>query len=321
MRLSHRAIAGGARARPRADLSGVGRRAAAGRRSGRCHPRARRAAGLRRAHGVLHRPMRSTGTSCGSRPVAVAVRRAPAVRAADAERQAGQGRGAARRSRGAASARRGVPDQSRTSSTARRARRPGCAPSNSTGCGSRYGRWTRRRCRRGCARAPAASASRWTPRRRSSSSLRVEGNLLAAKQELDKLALLAEGAPHRRRPGAARRSATARATTCFSSAQAAAAGDAARALRVLLGLKSEGVEPTLILWALVRELRGLWQARERDRLRSARRRQPAGTLRPRPSPRRSRASGRCRWRALLRQAQPYGSHHQGGGARAMRGPP
>ena len=37
---------------------------------------------------------------------------------------------------------------------------------------------------------------------------------------------------------------------------------------VLLGLKSEGIEPTLILWALVRELRGLWQARERDRLRS-----------------------------------------------------
>ena len=37
---------------------------------------------------------------------------------------------------------------------------------------------------------------------------------------------------------------------------------------MLLGLKSEGVEPTLILWALVRELRGLWQARERDRLRS-----------------------------------------------------
>jgi DNA polymerase-3 subunit delta len=34
-------------------------------------------------------------------------------------------------------------------------------------------------------------------------------------------------------------------------------------------LKSEGVEPTLILWALLRELRGMWQARERDRLRSA----------------------------------------------------
>jgi DNA polymerase-3 subunit delta len=34
-------------------------------------------------------------------------------------------------------------------------------------------------------------------------------------------------------------------------------------------LKSEGVEPTLILWALLRELRGMWQARERTRLRSA----------------------------------------------------
>ena len=55
----------------------------------------------------------------------------------------------------------------------------------------------------------------------------------------------------------------------FQLAEAAAAGDAVRALRVLLGLKSEGVEPTLILWALVRELRGLWQARERARLRSA----------------------------------------------------
>ena len=29
------------------------------------------------------------------------------------------------------------------------------------------------------------------------------------------------------------------------------------------------MEPTLILWALVRELRGMWQARERDRLRGA----------------------------------------------------
>ncbi len=54
----------------------------------------------------------------------------------------------------------------------------------------------------------------------------------------------------------------------FQLAEAAAAGDAQRSLRVLMGLKSEGVEPTLILWALVRELRGLWQARERARLRS-----------------------------------------------------
>jgi DNA polymerase-3 subunit delta len=96
---------------------------------------------------------------------------------------------------------------------------------------------------------------------------RVEGNLLAAKQELEKLALLANG-------GSIDADLVMRAVgdsaryDVFQLAEAAAAGDAQRSLRVLLGLKSEGVEPTLILWALVRELRGLWQARERTRLRS-----------------------------------------------------
>lgn len=97
---------------------------------------------------------------------------------------------------------------------------------------------------------------------------RVEGNLLAAQQELQKLGLLAEGEPIGadlvlRSVGDSAR------YDVFQLADAAAAGDAARALRVLLGLKSEGVEPTLILWALLRELRGMWQARERERLRSA----------------------------------------------------
>jgi DNA polymerase III subunit delta len=96
---------------------------------------------------------------------------------------------------------------------------------------------------------------------------RVEGNLLAAQQELEKLRLLANGEPISsdmvlRSVGDSSR------YDVFQLAEAAAAGDAERALRVLLGLKSEGVEPTLILWALVRELRGLWQARERNRLRS-----------------------------------------------------
>jgi DNA polymerase III subunit delta len=96
---------------------------------------------------------------------------------------------------------------------------------------------------------------------------RVEGNLLAAQQELEKLALLANGEPIGvelvlRSVGDSAR------YDVFQLAEAAAAGDAARALRVLLGLKSEGVEPTLILWALVRELRGMWQARDRARFRS-----------------------------------------------------
>jgi DNA polymerase-3 subunit delta len=98
---------------------------------------------------------------------------------------------------------------------------------------------------------------------------RVEGNLLAAKQELEKLSLLTNGEPISadlvlRSVGDSAR------YDVFQLAEAAAAGDTTRALRVLLGLKSEGVEPTLILWALVRELRGMWQARERDRLGSQR---------------------------------------------------
>jgi DNA polymerase-3 subunit delta len=96
---------------------------------------------------------------------------------------------------------------------------------------------------------------------------RVEGNLLAAKQELEKLALLADG----KRIGTElvlRSVGDSARYDVFQLGEAAAAGEAQRALRILLGLKSEGVEPTLILWALIRELRGLWQARERQRLRS-----------------------------------------------------
>jgi len=94
---------------------------------------------------------------------------------------------------------------------------------------------------------------------------RVEGNLLAARQELEKLALLAPGGTVSEALALASVGDSAR-YDVFQLAAAAAAGDAARTLKVLGGLKAEGVEPTLILWALVRELRGLLQARaERGR--------------------------------------------------------
>ena len=96
---------------------------------------------------------------------------------------------------------------------------------------------------------------------------RVEGNLLAAKQELEKLALLTDCG--RITADLVLRSVGDSARyDVFQLGEAAAAGDSERALRILLGLKSEGVEPTLIMWALIRELRGLWQARERMRLRA-----------------------------------------------------
>jgi DNA polymerase-3 subunit delta len=113
-------------------------------------------------------------------------------------------------------------------------------------------------------------------------ALRVEGNLLAAKQELDKLALLAEGAPISAALVLRAVSDSAR-YDVFQLAEAAGGGDAARALRILFGLKSEGVEPTLILWALGRELRGLWQASERNRLKSSGR--SGWNLASTPSPR------------------------------------
>jgi len=129
---------------------------------------------------------------------------------------------------------------------------------------------------------------------------RVEGNLLAAKQELEKLALLA---PAKRITAelVLRSVGDSARYDVFQFGEAAAAGDAERTLRILLGLKSEGVEPTLILWALTRELRGLWQARERARLRTVSPR--AGwNLAATPSPRALARIGKLPLATLLRQA-------------------
>ena len=81
---------------------------------------------------------------------------------------------------------------------------------------------------------------------------RTEGNLLAAKQELDKLALqLGPGARVDAAAVAASSSNSAR-FDLFQLAEVIASGDAARAFRVLDGLRSEGTEVPLILWALLR---------------------------------------------------------------------
>jgi DNA polymerase-3 subunit delta len=93
---------------------------------------------------------------------------------------------------------------------------------------------------------------------------RVEGNLLAAHQEIEKLALLNP-------PGAIDEAAVAYAVAnsarydIFQLSEAALEGDASRALRILAGLKSEGAEPPLVLWALAKEVRALWQVQMRAR--------------------------------------------------------
>jgi DNA polymerase III subunit delta len=88
---------------------------------------------------------------------------------------------------------------------------------------------------------------------------RTEGNLLAAHQELGKLALLAGSAPVTPETVLASVADSAR-FDVFQLADAALAGEAGRALRVLAGLRAEGTEPTLVLWALVRALHDAWRS-------------------------------------------------------------
>jgi DNA polymerase-3 subunit delta len=85
---------------------------------------------------------------------------------------------------------------------------------------------------------------------------RVEGNLLAAAQEVDKLVLLnGEGELSVEQVEAA--VADSARFDVFGLVDAALAGDVPRLTRMLEGLRGEGVEPVLILWALTRELRSL----------------------------------------------------------------
>jgi DNA polymerase III subunit delta len=88
---------------------------------------------------------------------------------------------------------------------------------------------------------------------------RTEGNLLAAHQELEKLRLLFPDTT----VTAAAVLASVADSARFDVAQlgeAALAGDTARALHVLAGLRAEGVEPTLVLWAINKAVRDLWHA-------------------------------------------------------------
>jgi DNA polymerase-3 subunit delta len=87
---------------------------------------------------------------------------------------------------------------------------------------------------------------------------RVEGNLLAAQQEIEKLALLVRPGPLDAATLASFVADSAR-YDVFQLTDAALRGDASRALRILDGLRGEGVEPTLVLWALSREIRALWK--------------------------------------------------------------
>jgi DNA polymerase-3 subunit delta len=106
--------------------------------------------------------------------------------------------------------------------------------------------WIAQRMRaRGLQPTPAAAAAL---------AARVEGNLLAGAQEIEKMRLL-------HGPGAIDEGDVMEAVAdsarfdVFTLADAALAGDPARCVRILRSLEGEGVEPVLIGWALTREVR------------------------------------------------------------------
>jgi DNA polymerase-3 subunit delta len=85
---------------------------------------------------------------------------------------------------------------------------------------------------------------------------RVEGNLLAAAQEIDKLLLLHGAGPIDFAAMADSVADSAR-YDIYGLVDAALTGDTKRILRMLAGLKAEGAETVLLLWALTREIRSL----------------------------------------------------------------
>ncbi len=85
---------------------------------------------------------------------------------------------------------------------------------------------------------------------------RTEGNLLAAVQEIEKLKLLSNSNHLDLETIQASIADSAR-YDVFGLVDAALSGDAERSLRMLAGLRSEGVEIPIILWAVARDVRQL----------------------------------------------------------------
>ena len=87
---------------------------------------------------------------------------------------------------------------------------------------------------------------------------RVEGNLLAAVQEVEKLKLLAQN-NHITAENVTQSVLDNARYNLFEMTDAALNGNPGNSLKMLHGLRGEGSEPTVILWALAREIRTLYE--------------------------------------------------------------
>ncbi len=108
--------------------------------------------------------------------------------------------------------------------------------------------WVQARMRR-CGLEPTPGAVRMLTER-------VEGNLLACAQEIDKLFLLQGAGPVNEEDIAGLVADHAR-FDVFTLVDSALAGQPARSVRILNGLQAEGVAAPVVLWALAREIRQL----------------------------------------------------------------
>lgn len=102
----------------------------------------------------------------------------------------------------------------------------------------------------------AAAGLHATPEALELLSVRVEGNLLAAAQEIEKLKLFCDSGQLHLETVQQAVADSAR-FDVFKLSDAMLQGNAAHALRILQGLRGEGVEAPVILWAVSRELRSL----------------------------------------------------------------
>lgn len=114
---------------------------------------------------------------------------------------------------------------------------------------SRFVAWLRTRCRRVKLNADDEALAILAER--------TEGNLLAAHQEIEKLRLLVRGDRVTAEDVLNSVADSAR-FDVFKLGECALSGDTARTLRMLDGLRAEGVEPTLVLWSLSKAVRDLW---------------------------------------------------------------
>ncbi len=146
---------------------------------------------------------------------------------------------------------------------------------------------------------------------------RVEGNLLACAQEIDKLYML-HGEGQLDLEDVLRAVADSARFDVFDLVDAALAGDTARSVRILRGLREEGVAPPLVAWALTRELRsvsrmagdmargtGIDQIMGKYRVWDKRRGLVSGALRRQPA---------AVWLDILRQAASTDRATKGAGA-------